>query len=452
MRLQFLGATDTVTGSRFVLDTGRSRVMVDCGLFQGYKALRLRNWDRLPVEPSSLDAVVLTHAHLDHSGYVPLLVKNGFRGRVYCTAGTAQLCGILWPDSAHLAEEDAAYANRKHFSRHQPALPLYQTADVARALRRLELVSFHQRRRVTDDIDVEFSRAGHIIGSAVVTLHVNGRQIVFSGDLGRQQDLVMRPPEPIEHADVLLVESTYGNRAHPSDDPRDTFGAAVTRTVERGGTVIVPAFAVGRTQTILYCLKWLRDQGRLPFVPVYLNSPLAINATKIFALHPEDLRLDRDQIASACELPILVKSTDESIALNKSRAPKIIIAGSGMATGGRVVHHIEHFGGDARNSILLCGFQAAGTRGAALAEGARSLRIHGRDVAIEAEVIEIENLSAHADAQELLGWLGTFAAPPRNTFIVHGEPPAADALRQQIERRLRWHVTMPEYRESYDLG
>jgi metallo-beta-lactamase family protein len=275
---------------------------------------------------------------------------------------------------------------------------------------------------------------------------------VFSGDLGRQQDLVMRPPEPIEHADVLLVESTYGNRAHPSDDPRDTFGAAVTRTVERGGTVIVPAFAVGRTQTILYCLKWLRDQGRLPFVPVYLNSPLAINATKIFALHPEDLRLDRDQIASACELPILVKSTDESIALNKSRAPKIIIAGSGMATGGRVVHHIEHFGGDARNSILLCGFQAAGTRGATLAEGARSLRIHGRDVAIEAEVIEIENLSAHADAEELLGWLGTFAAPPRNTFIVHGEPPAADALRQQIERRLRWHVTMPEYRESYDLG
>jgi metallo-beta-lactamase family protein len=275
--------------------------MVDCGLFQGYKALRLRNWDRLPVEPSSLDAVVLTHAHLDHSGYVPLLVKNGFRGRVYCTAGTAQLCGILWPDSAHLAEEDAAYANRKHFSRHQPALPLYQTADVARALRRLELVSFHQRRRVTDDIDVEFSRAGHIIGSAVVTLHVNGRQIVFSGDLGRQQDLVMRPPEPIEHADVLLVESTYGNRAHPSDDPRDTFGAAVTRTVERGGTVIVPAFAVGRTQTILYCLKWLRDQGRLPFVPVYLNSPLAINATKIFAFRgsPAGQRSDRFRLRAA---------------------------------------------------------------------------------------------------------------------------------------------------------
>lgn len=452
MDLQFLGATDTVTGSKYVLDTGRSRVMVDCGLFQGYKRLRLRNWDPLPVDPASLDAVVLTHAHIDHSGYLPLLVRNGFRGRVYCTMGTAQLCGILLPDCAHLAEEDAAYAGRKGFSRHRPPLPLYNTADAARALRRIAPVLFGERTAVAADVEAEFHRAGHIVGSAIVTLHVHGERIVFSGDLGRQNDLLMRAPEPVRQADVLLVESTYGNRRHPAIDPIDALGEVVARTVGRGGTLVIPAFAVGRTQVLLYCLHQLREQGRLPPVPVYLNSPMALDATEVLALHPDELRIDRATCAAACSLPVIVRSMEESIALNRDRSPKIILAGSGMAAGGRVVHHIETYGRDPRSTILLSGFQAAGTRGAALAGGQRQLRMHGQEVHIRADVAQIDNLSAHADADQLMAWLAGFARPPRRTFVVHGEPDASDALRQRIERELGWAVTMPEYRQVYRVA
>ncbi|MGO4762281.1 MBL fold metallo-hydrolase [Cupriavidus sp. 2KB_3] len=452
MQLQFLGATDTVTGSKYLLDTGRSRILVDCGLFQGYKALRLRNWDPFPVDPASLDAVVLTHAHIDHSGYLPLLVRNGFRGRVFCTMGTAQLCGILLPDSAHLAEEDANFANRKGFSRHHPALPLYTAADAARALRRLEPTRFASRVAVAPGVEVEFHRAGHIIGAAIVTLYVEGQRIVFSGDLGRQHDVVMRPPEAIARADYLLVESTYGDRLHPATDPVDALGEIIEATIGRGGSLIVPVFAVGRAQSILYCLYRLRQQGRLPDVPIYLNSPMAIDATQIFSLHPEELHIPREACAAACAMATPVQTMEESIALNHVGNPKIILAGSGMATGGRVVHHLETYGQDARSTILLSGFQAAGTRGAALAAGRRTLRMHGQDITVRASVAQIQHLSAHADADELMVWLRGFSAPPRRTFVVHGEPEASDALRQRIERELRWHVTMPEYRASYPLA
>ncbi|AOZ04368.1 MBL fold metallo-hydrolase (plasmid) [Cupriavidus sp. USMAHM13] len=451
MKLQFLGATDSVTGSKYVLDTGRSRIMIDCGLFQGFKALRLRNWDALPVDPASLDAVVLTHAHIDHSGYLPLLVRNGFQGRVFCTMGTAQLCGILLPDSAALAEEDATYANRKGFSRHHPALPLYTSADATRALRRLEPVHYATLCPVTPDVDVEFHRAGHIIGSAIVTLHVAGRRIVFSGDLGRQQDVVMRAPEAVRQADWLLVESTYGDRLHPTEDPLDALGEIVTRTIGRRGSVVIPAFAVGRTQSLLYCLYRLRELGRLPDIPIYLNSPLAIDATRIFELHPEELRIDRAACGAACAIATPVQSIEQSIWLNRDRTPKIILAGSGMATGGRVVHHLESFGPDPRNTILLSGFQAAGTRGAILADGGRTIRLHGKDVGVRADVAQIQNLSAHADAGELMTWLKQVDIAPRCTFIVHGEPRASDAMRQHVERELGWRVTMPEYRQSYTL-
>ncbi|SDD85223.1 metallo-beta-lactamase family protein [Cupriavidus sp. YR651] len=451
MRLQFLGATDTVTGSKYVLDTGRHRVMVDCGLFQGYKTLRLRNWDPLPLEPASIDAVVLTHAHIDHSGYLPLLVRNGFQGNVFCTMGTAQLCGILLPDSAHLAEEDAAYANQKGFSRHRPALPLYNGADALRALRRLQPIQYGKRFTVVPGVEAEFCRAGHIIGSAIVTLFVQDKRIVFSGDLGRQQDLVMRAPEMVRQADYLLVESTYGDRRHPESDPLDVLGEIVSRTVGRGGSLIIPAFAVGRTQSLLYCLHRLRELKRIPDVPIYLNSPMAIDATTIFSLHPEELRIDSAECAAACDLATPVQSMEQSIWLNQDHSSKIILAGSGMATGGRVVHHLAAYGPDARSTILLSGFQAAGTRGAALASGRRDIRVHGKDIVVRASVEQVENLSAHADAVELMTWLGGFHQAPRRTFVVHGEPQASDALRQRIERDLRWPVTMPEYRQSYSL-
>ncbi|QEZ44408.1 MBL fold metallo-hydrolase RNA specificity domain-containing protein [Cupriavidus oxalaticus] len=451
MQLQFLGATDTVTGSKYLLDTGRRRILVDCGLFQGYKNLRLRNWDPLPLDPANLDAVVLTHAHIDHSGYLPLLVRNGFRGSVYCTMGTAQLCCILLPDCAHLAEEDAAYANRKGFSRHRPALPLYTGADAERSLRRLQPTQFGKRFQVVPGVEAEFTRAGHIIGSAIVTLYAGGKRIVFSGDLGRQQDIVMRAPEMVRQADYLLVESTYGDRRHPDDDPLDALGEIVSRTVGRGGSLIIPAFAVGRTQSLLYCLHRLRELKRIPDVPVYLNSPMAIDATTIFSLHPEELRISREACAAACNLATPVQSMEQSIWLNQDHSPKIILAGSGMATGGRVVHHLAAYGPNPRNTILLSGFQAAGTRGAALAAGRREIRLHGKDIAVRATVEQVEHLSAHADAGELMTWLGGFHQAPRRTFVVHGEPQASDALRQHIERDLHWTVTMPEYRRSYPL-
>ncbi|KJJ99681.1 mRNA 3'-end processing factor [Burkholderiaceae bacterium 26] len=451
MRLQFLGATDTVTGSKYVLETGARRVMVDCGLFQGYKSLRLRNWDKLAVNPHHIDAVVLTHAHIDHSGYLPLLVRNGFHGPVYCTKGTAELCNILLPDSARLAQEDAHYANAEGFSRHHPALPLYDEKDAARALRRLHPVDYGERFPVAEGVEAEFHRAGHIIGAATATLLAEGRRIVFSGDLGRQVDPVMRPPEPIAEADTLLVESTYGDRVHPEGDPLDALQQVVQRTIGQGGTLLIPAFAVGRTQELLYCLYTLIREHRIPHVPIYLDSPMAELATGVFAHHVDDLHIGAADCQAACALAVPVQSPEQSRHLGSDRAPKIILAASGMATGGRVLHHLKSFGGGKRNAILMSGFQAAGTRGAALLAGQRALRVHGREVAIRASVEQIQNLSAHADANELMAWLRGFTRPPRQTFIVHGEPAASDALRQRIEHELQWSVRMPEYRQSYDL-
>ncbi|KWW38455.1 metallo-beta-lactamase family protein [Cupriavidus metallidurans] len=451
MHIQFLGATDTVTGSRFLLDTGEARVLIDCGLFQGYKALRLRNWDRFPISPDSLDAVVLTHAHIDHSGYLPLLVKRGYKGRVHCTTGTSELCGLLLPDSAHLAEEDANYANRKGYSRHQPALPLYTVADAMHALEYLKPAPYSKRVTIARGVEAEFHRAGHILGSSSVTIHAKGRRILFSGDLGPQDDMLMRPPEPPTAADYLIVESTYGDRLHPEGDPIELLADIIRKTVARGGSVIIPVFAVGRAQLLLYCLYRLRQRRRFPDVPIYLNSPMAIEATRILSEHTDELRLDPETCAAACSVAIPTRSMEESIRINRLDQPKIILAGSGMLTGGRVVHHLESFGQDPRSTFLLVGFQAAGTRGAALASGQRTLRMHGREVELRASVEQIRHFSAHADADGLMDWMSAIGTPPRQTFIVHGEPGAADALRQRIEHSLHWDVTMPEYRGIYRL-
>ena len=453
MKIQFLGAAGTVTGSKYLLSDAQQRVLVDCGLFQGLKNLRLRNWADLPFEAASISAVVLTHAHLDHSGYLPLLVKSGFRGPVYCTPASAELCKILLPDSGHIQEEDAEYANRGGFSKHHPALPLYTQDDAARSLRQLRTVDFGQDFTIGPDLHGSFTPAGHILGAACITLNSAAGKIVFSGDLGRPHDGIMKPPAPLADADYIVVESTYGDRTHATADPLDELADIVTRTVKRGGAVIVPAFAVGRAQALLYYIHKLKSQGRIPArLPVFLNSPMATDVTALYERFAEELRLPKSEYAAMCRAASFVTSVEESKRINAMRNPMILVAASGMATGGRVVHHLKALAPDPRNTILFSGYQAAGTRGAAMLGGAKEIRIHGQDIPVHAEVAVLSTLSAHADANEIVQWLGGFRHAPRTAFVTHGEPVAADALRQRIERGLRWTVQIPEHLQAFDLS
>lgn len=451
MNLQFLGATGTVTGSKYLVRAGGKTILVDCGLFQGYKQLRLRNRSPLPVDATSIDAVVLTHAHLDHSGYIPLLVKNGYKGRVFCTAATADLCGILLPDSGHLQEEDASYANRRGFSKHRPALPLYTEEDARRCLSRFEALEFDRSVTLARGIDAQLIHSGHILGAAMVEIRCEGRLLLFTGDLGRPNDLVMKPPARIQHADYLVMESTYGNRRHDTQDPLERLAAVVSRTAVRRGVVVIPAFAVGRVQTLLRAIHLLKSSNRIPDVPVYLNSPMAVDATNIYHRHRSEHRLTEEQCSAMCKAARFVNSIEESRALNSKHGPMIIISASGMATGGRVLHHLKAFAPDPRNTILFSGFQSGGTRGAAIAGGAQSVKIHGEYVPIRAEVETLSNFSAHADYAETLEWLQGFAGPPRRTFVTHGEPAAADALRRSIEEKLKWACHVPDYLEHASL-
>jgi metallo-beta-lactamase family protein len=395
--------------------------------------------------------VVLTHAHLDHSGYLPLLVKNGYKGRVFCTAATADLCGILLPDSGHLQEEDARYANRRGFSKHHPALPLYTREDAERCLPQLDSVDFDRSVKVAPGVDVRLLLAGHILGAAMVEIRSGGRILLFTGDLGRPNDLVMKPPVRVEHADYLVTESTYGNRRHDVKDPLEVLADVITRTAARQGVVIIPAFAVGRAQTLLYAIHLLKIARRIPDVPVFLNSPMATDATHIYHRHRAEHRLTDEQCKAMCTVAKFVNSAEESKDLNNRRGPMILISASGMVTGGRVLHHLKAFAPDPRNTILLSGFQSGGTRGAAIADGAETVKIHGEFIPIRAEVATLSNLSAHADYAETLDWLGHFSRPPRQTYITHGEPAAADALRRSIEEKMKWQCYVPEYLERASL-
>ncbi|KYC29030.1 Beta-lactamase domain protein [Sterolibacterium denitrificans] len=451
MKIQFLGATNTVTGSKYLVTIGKRRLLVDCGLFQGLKMLRLRNWEPLPIDPRQIDAVILTHAHIDHSGYLPLLVRQGFRGPVHCTPATADLCGILLPDSGHLHEEEADYANRHGFSKHTPALPLYTEADARHCLKQLKPQAFDRDIELGDGISLRFSPAGHILGAACVRLHDGKRTLVFSGDLGRLDSPIMQPPAAIGTADYLVVESTYGDRLHEAGDPLDKLADIITRTTARQGAVIVPVFAVGRAQELMYYIHQLKSAGRIPDIPVYLNSPMAIRATQIFHHYAGEHRLGHKQCEAMLKSVRIVNSAEESRRLNTRSGPMIILAASGMATGGRVVHHLKAFAPWQRNTILFAGFQAAGTRGATILSGAESVKIHGEYVPIRAEVQNLSNLSAHADYAEILRWLDGFGQPPRRTFITHGEPIAADTLRRRIEEQKHWRCTVPDYREEYEL-
>lgn len=452
MDLQFLGATGTVTGSKYLIRAGTRQLLVDCGLFQGYKQLRLRNWAALPLDCAALDAVVLTHAHLDHSGYLPLLARQGFKGRVICTPATYDLCRIMLPDSGRIQEEDAEHANRHQHSKHHPALPLYTEADAFRVLELFETRPFHEEFEPAPGVRGTFHRAGHLLGAAMARLQAEGSSILFSGDLGRPADLLMRPPEPPPPADYLVVESTYGNRRHEATDPVAQLGGIVRRVAERGGTIVVPAFTVGRTQQLLHCVARLKQEGAIPAsLPVFLNSPMAVDATTIYRRHSGEHRLDAAQCAAMWGVATMVNTVEQSKALNLRRGPQLIIAGSGMAVGGRVVHHLKAFAPDARNAIVLTGFQAAGTRGAALQAGADSIKIHGEYVAVRAEMFSLNNLSAHADRDEILSWLRGCTTPPRKTFITHGEADAADALRRHIEENLHWDCAIPDYLERATL-
>lgn len=450
--MTFLGGAGTVTGSKYLIETGGRTILVDCGLFQGLKQLRLRNWDRFPVDPASIDAVVLTHAHLDHSGYVPLLVKNGFKGEIICTEASADLCKILLPDSGHLQEKDADFANRYGFSKHAPALPLYNEHDARRSLERFHPVPFLKDVEVVSGVKATFLPAGHILGASIVSLILPEGRLVFSGDLGRINDPTMVDPAALEHADYLVVESTYGDRLHDKADPQDLLATAVNRAVQKGGSVLIPTFAVGRVQTILYHLYRLKQDKRIPEVPVFLDSPMAVNAADLMCKYLKWHRLSEGLCRAVCGIAKYINEAEESKRLDRDSMPKIILSASGMLTGGRVLHHLKVYGPDPRSVIVLAGFQAPGTRGAAIAAGAEQVKVHGGYVPILAEVMNIGSMSAHADRSEILTWLSHFREAPRQTFVTHGEPVAADALRLAIEERLKWPVRVPGYRDTFELA
>jgi len=451
LSIRFLGAAGTVTGSKFLVEAGQRRILVDCGLFQGYKQLRLRNWKPLPIPPQSLDCVVLTHAHLDHSGWLPVLARDGFEGPVHATTATVDLCRYLLPDSGFIHEKDAAFANRHGFSRHQPARPLYTRADAEACLRLFHPAAFHECMPIAPGVSLEFQRAGHILGAASVVLTINGTRILFSGDLGSSTSAIMPPPDPVPEADYVLVESTYGNRSRNDDDAEAALERVISATLARGGTVLIPAFAVGRTQVLLYHLDRLMQARRVPPVPVFLDSPLASNATRVFAEHPDDHRLAFAEAESACALPRYVRDPEESKTLDQDPMPKIIIAGSGMATGGRVLHHLKVYATQPQHTILFTGYQAGGTRGAAMIAGTEQIKIHGQYWPVRASVKNLEMLSAHADGDEILAWLGASPQPPRQCFVVHGEADAADTMRHRIEEQLNWNVIVPEHDERCTL-
>ncbi|CAB3659123.1 MBL fold metallo-hydrolase RNA specificity domain-containing protein [Trinickia soli] len=452
MKLTFLGATETVTGSKYLLEAAGLRILIDCGLFEGTKNLRLRNWAPLPIQVDTIDAVILTHAHIDHSGYLPVLARMGYRGPVYGTSGTTDLCGVMLRDSAKLQEEEADFANRHGYSKHHPALPLYTLDDAERVLKQLVPCEFNDSVKLNEHASFRLLPAGHILGAASVVLYVEGKLIAFSGDVGRFSDPIMREPMAPMHADYLVVESTYGDRLHDQSDPAAELDAIFTRTFKHGGVVVIPSFAVGRTQEILHYIAVLKETGRMANVPVFLDSPMAIAVTDLYRRHLREHRLTMSEADSISKAATMVRTVDQSKEVSSRRGPMVVIAGSGMVTGGRVLHHLKAFAPDSRNTIALVGYQAAGTRGAALEAHAPTIKIHGEYIPVRARVEAISSLSAHADYNEILRWLSSITTAPARTFVTHGEPAAADALRRRIEEQLHWPCEVPTYLEAAELA
>jgi metallo-beta-lactamase family protein len=452
-----MGAARTVTGSKYLLEHGGKRVLVDCGLFQGLKELRLRNWAPFPIPPREIDAVVLTHAHLDHVGYLPRLRADGYRGRVFCTAGTKELCGLVLPDSGRIQEEDARQANRHGYSKHKPALPLYTESDALAALTQLQPIGYQRAIEIVPGISIELFPAGHLLGSAFVVARLqSGPAILFGGDLGRYARPVLPDPSNAVQADVVLVESTYGDRDHVADDNGEELAQVVRTTVERGGKLIIPAFAIGRVEELLYWMRRLEQERRIPVVPVYVDSPMANGALKFYSARitelDEDMRPTEKNVSTFATTRFqTVSSPQQSKELTASRKPSIVISSSGMATGGRVLHHMAAALPDPRNTVLFVGYQAAGTRGRQLVDGARDVRIHGQSISVNARIAKIDSMSAHADRGEIMRWLGTFPATPGRVCLVHGEPEPMDALKTLMQQRLGWTAETPQHLQRLSL-
>jgi metallo-beta-lactamase family protein len=462
-KITFLGAAGTVTGSKYLIEAGGKRLLVDCGLFQGSKELQQRNWNQLTVDPATIDWVLLTHAHIDHTGYLPRLVAAGYRGPVYADAATHELCNLLLPDSAHLQEEDAQFSARKGYSSHQQPLPLYTVAQAQQALARFQEIPREDVFTIGPEFSVRTHDAGHILGSTWLELTVteNSKKtlVVFSGDIGRYDQVILKDPEPPTRADFLLCESTYGDREHGTASVADELADVINRVAKRGGMVVIPSFAVGRTQTLMYYLRELDAAQRIPKLPVYVDSPMAISVTDIYARHHEDHDLDFTKFEQQGDRDPLnlhevhmTRAVEDSKKINDVTSPCIIISASGMATGGRVLHHLAKRLPDSRSAVLLVGYQAAATLGRALQDGAQFVRIHGQEVPVRAEIVVLDQLSAHAGRSELLRWLSGLTAPPRQTFLVHGEPSGLEGLRAGIASRFHWPVVVPAYLQSFDLN
>lgn len=451
-RLRFLGAAETVTGSKYLLTHGEKNILIDCGLFQGLKELRLKNWDRFPLRPDTIDAIILTHAHIDHSGYIPRLIKEGFAGKIYCTRATMELCRILLPDAGYLQEEDAKFYNRKKLSKHSPALPLFSEAEAQKSLEQFVARDFDEIFEILPGVKVQFRYAGHILGAASAIVDLEGTRIAFSGDLGRINDPMLYPPALLPAVDYLVVESTYGDRKHADSNPQEDLGKIINETVKKNGIVIIPAFAVGRAQTLMHFLAELKKHHKIPAVPMYLNSPMATNVTGLFHEFESLHKLTPEQCDEMCAVVHYVKSVEESKELNNQKGPMIIISASGMATGGRVLHHLKSWAPDPNNTIVLAGFQSAGTRGRALQDGTQELKIHKEIIPVRARVEVLDNISVHGDYSEIIEWLSASKIQPKNVFVTHGESNSAAMMKDHLTEKFHWKCVVPKQDQEFVLA
>ena len=457
MKITFLGATRTVTGSKYLIEEKNLRLLVDCGLFQGPRTWKERNWSEFPIDPRSVNAIILTHAHIDHTGFLPRFLKIGFNGPVYCTPATAELLGLMLPDAGHLQEEDAAFANKKKYTKHEPALPLYTEQDARDALKMLHPVDFYTDLSLAPGLKASFLRAGHILGSAMVKFQDDTKVVVFSGDVGRPSQYITKKPDALPATDFLILESTYGNRLHQKIDVQQRLADIINRTAAGGGQVVVPAFAIGRTQELLYILRVLQAKKAIPRLPVFVDSPMAIHAIPIYDRYLNDASKDLVKLSKEDNTPFVndqitaLETVEQSMTLNNMTYPAIIISSSGMATGGRILHHLKRRISDHRNTVLFIGFQAQGTKGRFLVDGASEIRIHGKSYPVRAQIEYFDALSCHADYEEMLQWLTSIQKPPRAVYLVHGEEEAGKSMAEKISARFDWNAVVPTYLETVDL-